>query len=175
MERDYTVNDVPDEVKNFCEYLLSGAFMDAPGHDIKVLSNDVYEVIRTFAEDYDTLKVEDGVNDFDWSSDELNEDYFGVREEAVVGDVIFSQKENSGHPVLEFEEYEADNSDLHLMYFAVDPDNISTVEEQNIPSDITGLEPDVPVPEINLQGVSIDSDDREIYMGSLPLSDLTSY
>lgn len=156
-----TVEDVPEMDRKTYVEILETILDEGPIGDHEGVSEDQYDFMEGLMEDFDSIYIEDDVSDTKMTHyDPLEYFQWKEHEDRVLGTVIHTEDEGK-HPVFEFDEGEND-FDEHVFYLSVHPER--RVAGRNRA-----------VPEINMNGFSLDYDDDIVYFGSIPMGeDFTS-
>ncbi len=156
-----TVDDVPEMERNTYTAIIEQVVEEGPVEDYEGVSRGRYDFMEGLIEGFDGIYIDDDVTGTNMTHDDPLE-YFQWKEhgDRILGEVVHTE-EDGKHPVFEFDDVEND-FDEHVFYLSVHPEKKVAGKNRA-------------VPEINMNGFSIDYDDDMVYFGSMQIVEDSSF
>ncbi len=151
-----TASEIPEPQLNTYQEIIEGILEFSPIEDYDRIVEDRYNSLEEKVKKSDSIYIDDNVAETQMYHDNPLE-YFEWREapERIASDVIHVEDDGM-HPVFDFEDVE-NNFDEHFVYLSVHPENRVTGKNMS-------------VPEVNINGFSVDHEEDMVYFGSMESS-----
>lgn len=168
-----TLEQVPDPLMEAYQDKIRELVSDGPvqNHNINtIITDERHDVLEERLGECEEIYVEDASSGFsthneDGEGEPLNNPVDFLRYRQTPGEVaseIYHIDDRSGHPVFEFEA-PGSNYDEHFLYLSIHPENMQ--ESAFGPQDGA-------TPEIDFNGISIDSDENIACFGTIPYNEV---
>jgi hypothetical protein len=153
-----TAGDVPDVQRQLYEEAIDEIARESPSEMTGSVSDDRFDYMMERAGDYGSITVEDEVSNEYLDHDDPQEFLeWKLREDWMLGD-LYHFEDDGKHPVMEFENGDGEY-DEHFLFIAVHPERKEVVRDR-------------PIPEVNMYGISLDSEEDTVYFGGMALDDM---